>query len=96
MSDTDTAAPPATEGDDKSVEQLLAEVAELTEQITTQEKATAELIRKRLTSYYRLRELQVPFARIDEASGNRPGAARAAIFKDRNQRTAPQSDTPPA
>lgn len=78
---TDVEAP----APEASVDDLLQEVETISADIRRQQADTSKLIDRRLELYHALRGRNVPFARIDEASGNEPGAARAAIYKQRRR-----------
>ena len=75
---------------------LLAELRRLAGAITTAEAEVDSLYGQRMAIYQALRARDVPFADIDEASGNAKGAARAAIAKHRaRQRKAAEAATTP-
>jgi hypothetical protein len=72
-------APPGAPTND----QLLEELGNLRGKIVTAEAVADSLYSQRMEIYLELRARQVPFADIDDASGNAKGAARAAIAKHR-------------
>jgi hypothetical protein len=90
MSSTDVDPSPAA---GKSVEEIQATLSDLSEDELLEQvralSAEADPIEhklrgiydRRMAFYLELKARKVLFARVDEASGNRPGATRAAIGK---------------
>lgn len=105
MSSTDVTPSPAAEGG-QSVEEIQATLKGLTDDdlldqvralSAEAEPLEAELrgiFDRRMAYYLELKARKVLFARVDEASGNRPGATRAAIGKylTRQRRAAASSN----
>lgn len=73
---------------------LLAYAQQLTAEMVAAEKRRSELSDKRSVAYAQLREMKVPWATIDEASGNQPGAARKALFLYRKAQEAEAAEAP--
>jgi hypothetical protein len=91
MSSTDVTPSPADEG--QSVEDiqatltgltdddLLEQVRALSAEAEPLERQLRGIFDRRMAFYLELKARKVLFALVDEASGNRPGATRAAIGK---------------
>lgn len=66
---------------DLSEDELLEEVRVLSAEADPIERQLRGIYDRRMAFYLELKARKVLFARVDAASGNRPGATRAAIGK---------------